>query len=205
MWFSTARRDATLHDYHAGIGKRNKVQAARSVCTQKRSSGEPSCLSVTFCAHGQKMRQCAGRRCHHFLHTVPSPFRGCASGHDIGMQQVMSGCWRGCWETSDSMKLQGCEGGIWASNRPHMVPAACWTSWADALTMLETRLSQVVQIVATQLNSGRLKGCNRGGFVTRPTWSELRAGTRPTSVSSSEFGEAGTVGSVPFNFSLGGT
>ena len=28
-----------------------------------------------------------------------------------------------------------------------------------------------------------------GGFVTRPTWSELRAGTRPTSVSASEPGE----------------
>ena len=89
-WFSTARRDAILHHGYDGIvhngrcsvffekcWKRNEVQAAKSVYTQKRSSGEPSCVSMTFSAHGQKMRQCAGPLC------------------DIGMQQVRNGLLEG--------------------------------------------------------------------------------------------------------------
>ena len=80
-----------------------------------------------------------------------------------------------------------------------MAPAAHWASWADALPMLETRLPQVAQIVR-QLDSAQAPGClgelqratvvlDTGGFVTRPTWSELRAGTRPTPASASEPGE----------------
>ena len=138
--------------------------------------------------------------------SAAEPVRRNASGHDIGMQQVMHGL------------LEGLPGGQRQHEVARMVAslqmkvefghpigkAACWTSWADALPLLETRLFPSCSDRRNTPQQWEAQGCNRGGFVTRPTWSELRAGTRPTSVSSSEFGEAGTVGSVPLGFSFGG-
>ena len=156
----------------------------------------------------QLMLQCAGPRCHHFLRTVPPSLSAAyAAGHDRGMQQVMNRLLEGLpgdqrqqevARTIASLPIR--MGGLGIRSATRMAPAAYWASWADALPMLETRLPQVAQIVTRQLDSVQAPGClgelqratvvlDTGGFVTRPTWSELRAGTRPTSVSASEPGE----------------
>ena len=156
----------------------------------------------------QLMLQCAGPRCHHFLRTVPPSLSAAyAEVHDSGMQQVMNGLLEllpGDQRQQEVARMIASlpmrMGGLGIRSATRMAPAAYWASWADAVPMLETGLPQVAQIVTSQLDSVQAPGClgelqtatavlDTCGFVTRPTWSELRAGTRPTSVSASEPGE----------------
>ena len=140
----------------------------------------------------QLMLQCAGPRCHHFLRTVPpSLSAACAAGHDRGLQQVMNGLLEGLVSRHEVARtiasLPTRMGGLGIRSAKRVAPAY-WASWADASPMVETRLPD-------QLDSAQAPGClgqratvvlDTGGFVTRPTWSELCGGTRPTSVSASE-------------------
>ena len=68
-----------------------------------------------------------------------------------------------------------------------MAPAAFWSSWADALQMIQERLPQVGRNVVDRLDGvHEAEGCikvtvelDRQGFVGRPAWVELELGARP--------------------------
>ena len=68
-----------------------------------------------------------------------------------------------------------------------MAPGAYWASWADALHMIDQRLSTVADRVVDTLNAEHPGGClgelhnaagllDRHGFVGRPNWNSIRGG-----------------------------
>ena len=81
-----------------------------------------------------------------------------------------------------------------------MAPAAFWASWVDALPMLSQRLPALTDQIMQSLDSVHDGGCleqlqaaglslDRGGFLRRPEWAQLRAGARPPLTPSAEPGE----------------
>ena len=84
-------------------------------------------------------------------------------------------------------------GGLGLRSAERMSQAAFWASWADALHMLDQRLPRVTEQIVTALTEGVPgEGClaelaaaasslDRDGFVSRPSWVELRSGVRPMS------------------------
>ena len=138
--------------------------------------------------------QCAGPRCHHVLRTVPpSQSARYAAGHDEGMFQTMT-AWLGAlpgsqeqiatarYITTLPMRL----GGLGLRSAARTGPGA---SWADALPMLHDRLRTATEEMLAQLR-GEPEGClrelqvasmllEREGFVSKPSWEELKARARP--------------------------
>ena len=79
--------------------------------------------------------------------------------------------------------------------------AAYWASWADAIPMISHRNPTVANSVVESLSGdaapqedclAQLHECgqtlDREGFHWMPTWSELRAGTRPPDAAEGESG-----------------
>ena len=145
----------------------------------------------------QLLLQCAGPRCHHVLRTVPpSQSARYAAGHDEGMFQTMTallGALPGSQEqiatARDITTLPMRLGGLGLRSAARTGPGAYWASWADALPMLHDRLPAATEEMLAQLR-GEPEGCLlelqvasmvlvREGFVSRPSWEELKAGARP--------------------------
>ena len=160
------------------------------------SHGCPMCN-----VRGKSFVQCAGPRCHHFLRTMqPSQSVEHAQGHDDGMMSTMHALFGGltCLEEQQrrthliaSLPLRlgghGLRSAVRMSTGPH------WSSWADAMHKVAVRLPTVACQILTSLDTDAPSGCleelqeaartlDRHGFVDRPTWGQLRLGTRPPPV-----------------------
>ena len=154
----------------------------------------------------QILLQCAGPRCHHFLHTVlPHQSAKYADNHDKGMMEAMQTV-LGSIPGSEVCKEEGRQlatlpmrlGGLGLRSASRTAPAAYWASWADALPMLSARLPELTDGVEAILNANP-QGClrdldaagilDRSGFVGRPSWRELRGGVQPPQPSGVEPGE----------------
>ena len=82
-----------------------------------------------------------------------------------------------------------------------MASAAFWASWADALHMIHERLPQLAATTLERLDGEHdVGGClmelrraadglDRQGFVGRPSWVDLQAGSRPPPSTLTEPGE----------------
>ena len=83
-----------------------------------------------------------------------------------------------------------------------MSTAAYWASWADALAMIDARTPGASALVMASLESGVAPqgGCleelrraastlDSHGFLSRPTWAELREGKRPQPPQDRDVGE----------------
>ena len=91
-------------------------------------------------------------------------------------------------------------GGLGLQSAQRMAEPAYWASWADALPMLAKRLPNVSQNIVHHLVGEEGTGClvelaraaanlDHQGFVGRPSWEDLRRGTRPPPRGESEPGE----------------
>ena len=81
-----------------------------------------------------------------------------------------------------------------------MAPAAFWASWADAFPMISARLPSLGEEILEVMTGEQAGGCidervsaagqlDRGGFLQRPDWLQLRAGARPPVALDAEPGE----------------
>ena len=119
----------------------------------------------------------------------------------LGCGRQWRPCWAGCrgtrhnrrWHATLPMRL----GGLGLRTATRMAPAAFWASWADALPMLSQRLPALTDQIMQSLDSVQDGGCleqlqaaglslDRGGFLRRPDWVQLRAGARPPLIPSAE-------------------
>ena len=92
-------------------------------------------------------------------------------------------------------------GGLGIRSAERMPPGAFWASWADALSIISSRLPDLAEFIVEDLCNGVAdRGClaellsaadslNRSGFVARLDWRALRAGGRPRIPESHEPGE----------------
>ena len=131
-----------------------------------------------------------------------------AHRHDDGMWQAMEALLGGLTGTEEQKStawqlttLPMRMGGLGLRCAGRMAPAACWSSWADALPMIHERLPQAAQNVVDGLEGaqevggciGELRavslGLDRQGFVGRPTWTQLKLGAGPPPADVSEPGE----------------
>ena len=156
----------------------------------------------------QILLQCAGPHCHHWLRTVPpqqsDPY---SASHDSGMWQAvatllgrMPGNTTQQEMARDIATLPMRLGGLGLRSATRVAPAAFWASWADALPMLSQRLPALTDEIMQSLDSVHDGGCleqlqaaglslDRGGFLQRPEWAQLRAGARPPLIPSDEPGD----------------
>ena len=156
----------------------------------------------------QFLLQCAGPRCHHFLRTVPlSQSRTYAEGHDQGMREVMVTLLKGLpgYGQQKAVRHQLASlpmrmGGLGLRSAVRTSPAAFWASWADSLSMIQTRLPEIADAVIRQMVAREATGClaklqestrvlDLSGFVGRPQWADLRDGVRPPPTTVAEPGE----------------
>ena len=144
----------------------------------------------------------------------PSQTGTYAVGHDRGMMQAMERLLGGFTGGGDQQvrarqiaSLPMRLGGLGMRSTGRMSQAAYWASWGDALYMIHQRLPQLAGQFVTALSGVPLgAGClgelqnaatslDHQGFVTRPTWTELRLGKRPPVADCTEPGEWRTAGS----------
>ena len=157
----------------------------------------------------QVLLQCASPRANHLLRTVPpSQVLTYAKGHDAGMWETFCKLLGGLPGSADEKKtasqlltlpqrLGG--GGLRSATRTS--PAAYWSSWADALAMLDARLPTVANLAVVELESQEAgpeclrevqradRLLERSGFVKKPGWAQLRDGERPPKNETAELGE----------------
>ena len=157
----------------------------------------------------QVLVQCAGPRRHHLLRTLP-PTRSVAyaRAHDEGMMSAMRsllkdlpGSFRQQDVATQLTTLPMRMGDLALRSASRMAQAAYWASRADALSMLDQRLPEVTTQISHSLSEdvpaggclGELQEAgselDHHGFVSRPSWEELRAGARPAPPPESEPGE----------------
>ena len=156
----------------------------------------------------QILLQCVGPRCHHFLRTVP-PRQSAhyAHEHDAGMWRALEGVLgrlpgeprqREMAHLLSTLPMR--LGGLGLRSATRTAPAAYWASWADALEMLSKRLpaltDQILAELAAHPTGDGLAELSmdaifleQSGFISRPTWVQLRGGERPPPPVSSEPGE----------------
>ena len=91
-------------------------------------------------------------------------------------------------------------GGLGLRSATRMAPAAYWASWADAFPMISARLPSLGEEILEAMTGEQAGGCieelvsaagqlDRGGFLQRPDWLQLRAGARPPVALDAEPGE----------------
>ena len=156
----------------------------------------------------QILLHCAGPRCHHMLRTLPpSESEEYARAHDVGMARVMDRLLAlpgDPHEQEVALNLASLPmrmGGLGLRRALRMAPATYWSSWADALHMIDQRLPEVAATVIRKLTAEEDPGgcfqelrdataqLDREGFIGRPHWHELRTGIRPRAIVDSEPGE----------------
>ena len=67
-------------------------------------------------------------------------------------------------------------GGLGSRSAVRTSPAAFWASWADALSMIQTRLPEIADAAMRQMEAREATGClaELQEFVGRPQWADLR-------------------------------
>ena len=142
----------------------------------------------------QVLVQCAGPRCHHFSRTMP-PSRSAeyAEGHDVGMQQAMNRCWKGCqaapvsWRWPRRLLHCPCEWEASGSDRCHVWHRRLFGHLGQTRCPCckIDRLLSVSHQIADVLGGAQALGClgwlqtatqvlDRNGFVSRPGWRALQ-------------------------------
>ena len=138
----------------------------------------------------------------------PMPSRSAEyAGHDVGMLQAMESLLEGLPGDARQQEvatqiasLPMRMGGLGIRSASRMAPSAFWASWADALPMLQDRLSSISNQIADVLDGAQAPGClgelqtttqvlDRNGFVSHPGWRALQGGTRLPNQHGSEPGE----------------
>ena len=109
----------------------------------------------------QILLHCAGPRCQHMLRTLPpSESEEYARAHDVGMARVMDRLLAlpgDPHEQEVALNLASLPmgmGGLGLRRALRMVPATYWSSWADALHMIDQRLPEVAATVVRKLTAG---------------------------------------------------
>ena len=149
----------------------------------------------------QILLQSANPRANHTLRTVPPSFsREYAVAHDEGLwgtgRALLGQIPGSADELSEARSVATLPmrmGGLGLRCAERIREAACWSSWADALSMIHHRNPLIADLVVERLDNGPLEGCleelaestrklDDEGFWWRPSWTQLRAGGRPPQV-----------------------
>ena len=155
----------------------------------------------------QNLLQCAGLCCHPFLRTVPPAQSATyANSHDAGMWTATETVLGRLTRSVEQKDMARCLatlpmrlGGLGLRSATRMAPAAYWASWADAFPMISA-LPSLGEEILEVMTGEQAGGCidelvsaagqlDRGGFLQRPDWLQLRAGVRPPVALDAEPGE----------------